>query len=344
MSKWRERRKKWLEHKAREGNKRKHHKKHRRTQSYSKSSKVVRKHFSGRPAQVNIVPPSNFSLINNSEETISFFQDFKAEIDKRERGTHYYIDSSSVKHVTADAIIYLIAILQNDPVNRTYHYSFSGNYPVDPEACRIYKESGFDDYVFSNRHQLPESNKSMKILCGTDNNSEAAKELSDFVITNLGKAKKDIHPLQKTLIELMSNVYYHAYEKNSFMAQKWYIYSEHTDDYIRCFFVDTGLGIAQTAKKNFAERFGLLFGKEVNDAKIINSIFKGDFRTATNESFRGNGLSSVRNNIRSEIFKEFEVFSGKGRCIIPTGGRSDDIASIKLENRLYGTLYHFVIC
>ena len=344
MSTWKERRKQWLERKAREGNKRKHRKKQKNFQRYSNSSKVVRKRTHGSPTQVNIVPPNNFSLINNAEETISFFQDFKAEIDKRERGTHYYIDSSSVKQVTVDAIIYLIAILQNDPVNIAYHYSFSGNYPADSEACRIYKESGFEDYVFSHRHQLPESNKKMKILSGTDNNSEAAKELSDFVITNLGKAKKEIHPLQKTLIELMSNVYYHAYEKNSFMAKKWYIYAEHTDDYIRCIFVDTGLGIAQTAKKNFAERFGLLFGKEVNDGKIINSIFKGDFRTATNERFRGNGLSSVRNNLRSEIFREFEVFSGRGRCIIPTGDESDDIVSLKLNNRLYGTLFHFVIC
>lgn len=343
MSRWRERRKRWFEHKAREGNKRKHHKKKKRTQ-YSKSSKVLRKHFSGKPSQVIIVPPKNFSLLNNPEETISFFLDFKAEIDRKERGTHYYIDSSSVKSVTVDAIIYLIAILQNDLVNRTYHYSFSGNYPTDIEACRIYKESGFDDYVFSNRYQLPESNKSMKILSGTDNDSEVAKELSDFVISNLGKTKKEIHPLQKTLIELMSNVFYHAYEKNSFMAKKWYLYAEHTDDYIRCIFVDTGLGIAQTARKNFAERFGLFFGKEVNDGKIINSIFNGDFRTATNERFRGNGLSSVRDNIRSEIFREFEVFSGKGRCIIPTGDDSADIVSVKLNNRLYGTLYQFVIC
>ena len=98
----------------------------------------------------------------------------------------------------------------------------------------------------------------------------------------------------------------------SFMAKKWYMYAEHIEDYVRCVFVDTGFGIAYTARKNIGENLKMIFGMKIDDAKIIQSIFDSDIttsRTATNENYRGNGLVSVRENIRKDLFEGLQVLS-----------------------------------
>ena len=165
--------------------------------------------------------------------------EFAKEIRRKEYGTHFIVDSRPVESATVDALIYLIAILQNDSLNNYMRYKFSGYFPVNEEAKRVYKESGFTDYVHTKMRELPESTEKMRIISGSDNNPAAAKELSEFVMRCLGKTRPEILPIHKVLIELMSNVYHHAYEKNPVMALKWYMYAEHVDDYIRCVFVNT---------------------------------------------------------------------------------------------------------
>jgi hypothetical protein len=259
MNRWNIKRKRWLDRKSRQGNRRTS-KRNQVFRDNSSESSAIRVRSDNNTSFVMLTPPKNFSLTDNAEETMRFFADFAKEIERKMHGMHFFIDSRDVERVTVDALIYLIAILQNDTVNHYMKYSFSGNYPRNKEANRIYKESGFTDYVVSKMRELPESTDKMRIISGTNNSPAAAKELSDFVMHKLGKNRKHIQPIQKVLIELMSNVYHHAYEKNMHMAKKWYMYAEHIDNYIRCVFVDTGFGIAKTARKNFTETIQLKLG------------------------------------------------------------------------------------
>ncbi len=349
MSRWNKKRKKWLDRHAKIGNKKRIVKRAYFTKTLSSNSagaSTTRLYSADNKPVVIQTPPKSFSLLNNPEETMSFFADFKNEIDRNQRNTTFFVDSKNVESVTVDALIYLIAILQNDKLNNNLKYSFSGNFPENGDAEKIYAECGFTDYVDSKMKTLPQSNERMRIICGDKNNPKSAKELCDFVMDSIKKEKKDILPLQKVLVELMSNVYYHAYEKHSFMAKKWYMYAEHIDDYVRCVFVDTGFGIAYTARKNIGENFKILLGMKVDDAKIIQSIFNSEIttaRTATNESYRGNGLVSVRDNIRKDIFEELQVFSGRGRCVMSKDSNSNEIITHCYKNKLYGTLYEFII-
>ena len=343
-SKWNKKRRKWIVQRCRRGNEKRHVRKQSSLCPVSDSN--ASKYVDKERKRVVLKPPSFFSLTDNTEETMEFFSVFGAQIDKKRNGVHFFIDSSEVENVTVDALIYLIAILQNDVVNTHRGFVFSGNYPNNKDALRVYSESGFNDYVVSKFKELPRSNNRMSITSGTQNDPLIAKGLSDFVIASLGKTRKEIQPIQKVLIELMSNVFHHAYEMNektSFMAKKWYMYAEHVDDYVRCVFVDTGFGIAKTARKNFGEKLRMMFNIKINDSIIIESTFNGVFRSATNEKFRGNGLASVRNSVRNDIFKSFEVISGKGRCIIPKDGIHDKIETINYEGRLYGTLFQFIV-
>ena len=302
---------------------------------------------------VKIVPPENFSLINNAEETMKFFVNFVEQIEDDRHGKVFFIDSSNVETVTVDAIIYLIAIIHNQGSNVVKRYSYHGNFPKNETANKIYRNSGFLDYVKTRVTEVNSSNEIMKIVSGLNNEPDTAKLFCQFVMEKLNKVKTEIIPLQIVLIELMSNVFHHAYdgyEKHSFMIKRWFIYAEHVEDYIRFVFVDTGYGIAKTVKKNFPEKIKEVLqdfcifknlGVSIKDSDLIESVFNGDFRTSTNEKHRGNGLKEVRDRITNSIFNDFEVISGKGRCSI--SNRGSIVSSLEYNNKIYGTLFTFCV-
>lgn len=285
-------------------------------------------------------------MVNNSEETNQFFEEFTGEIRSRQYGKEFYIDSSKVEQVTVDALIYLIAILQNNQLNISMNYKFRGNYPENEEARKVYFESGFNDFVASNMKRLPKSSDRFKIVCGETTAPETTGECCQFVMETLGKSRVEIMHLQSVFVELMSNVVCHAYEKNKFMAKKWYIYGEHIDDYVRFIFVDTGLGIAKTVRKNNFEKMRDFFGIGVTDSDLIRSVFEGKFRTATSERHRGNGLVSVRKYVSTGPFEGLQVLSGRGRCIIIPNREdslSDELICHNYNKPLFGTLYEFIV-
>lgn len=342
MSRWSKKKKRWLDNHSRKGKKRKVHS--GRILYPNRGNEHVFRTVKDNKPTIVLTPPKRFSLTENTEETMSFFVQFAKEIERKEYGKSFFIDSSEVEFATVDAIIYLIAILQNDTLNVSMNYSFSGNYPKNKDANRVYSESGFNNYVHSRRRVLPSSTSKMRIVSGIRNDSEVAGGFCDFVISSLNKTRRNIIPLQKVLIELMSNVYYHAYAKNTFMAKRWYMYAEHREDYVLGIFVDTGQGIAKTVKTRFGERLKRILGLDYDDAKLIKSAFSSDiFRSSTNERHRGNGLQSVRRNVQEDIFEEFEVFSGRGRCIMPKDDDPEEIISVYYKQTLYGTLFKFII-
>ena len=202
MSRWNKKKKKWLLQHARQSNR---NKRHGKGVGGANTPGSTTQRFFSRDSRPYVVqtPPKNFSLIDNPEETMAFFSDFAHEVERNQYGTHFFVDSRNVESVTVDALIYLIAILQNDKQNYNLNYSFSGNFPESEEAKKVYTESGFTDYVESKMKILPSSNNRMRIICGTNNHPQSAKELSRFVMESLGKEKKDIHPLQKVLVELI---------------------------------------------------------------------------------------------------------------------------------------------
>ena len=292
--------------------------------------------------RINIVVPKRFSLTENPEETMAFYMAFVEEIEKKYYKTHFFIDSSEVEYVTVDALIYLIAILQNDRVNIQMKYRYSGNFPLNEMARKVYENSGFTDYVVSKARNLPPDTEKMRIISGLKNDADISKKFCEFVMEKLGKTRVEVRPLHIVFIELMSNVYHHAYGNGEIMAKKWYMYAEHLEDHVRFVFVDTGMGIAKTVRKNFGEKIANLVGFKIKDGRLLHSAFEGEFRTQTREEHRGNGLSTVKEQVLSGPFRHFEVISGRGKCAIGADyGYQEDITAYDYTNTIYGTLYTF---
>lgn len=319
-SKWKRRRKIWLDCKNKKLINKNRRKKHSR-----------KKHIE------LLILPEYFSLTNNTEETMSFIMKLSQKINKAVCGSHIFIDSHKVKLVTVEALIYLIASIQNNLLCSRKKILCTGNYPKDKEARKIYLESGFNDYVRSRVKSLPHPNEKMEIKSGLQNIPTIAKQCCIFT----RKTRTQTQVLYTILIELMSNAFHHAYNHNreTLNNNRWYVYAEHADDCTRFIFVDTGLGIAKTVRKNFPEKIQQIFGELIgstNDAQLIQSTFNGDFRTKTNQENRGNGLATIKNFMSNPPFSNFEVISGHGKYSI--SGKATNY-----HNKIYGTLFTFEI-
>lgn len=334
--------KEWLDRRSRKLGKKRHCKKKslysniNQKNSYNKDRDVKRK---SNFYESHKIAPVNFSFLNNTEQTIDYFNDVVLEILQKESGKCFFIDSSNVESVTVDALTYLIAIMKNMRLNYVMKYAFRGNLPGNCKAAAVYQESGFMSFVKSKMRELPSSTDKMKIVSGTKNDPQVASKFCKFVMEKLNKEMLDILSLQKVLIELMSNVYHHAYNNDGEMNKHWYIYAEYADKHVRFVFVDTGAGIARTVRKKWIEKMKKLFGTKVIDSDLISSTLRGDFRTQTKEKFRGNGLSGVRELAESSLFEKFTVISGKGQCTVIDG--NTPLTKFDYNNKIYGTIYIF---
>lgn len=317
---------------------------YRKTVSQYKEKKVTTEDGT-KTNMVAFAAPKNFSIIENTEETLQYFSEiiefirFSAKINSHKRA---FIDVNQVENLSIDAIVFLLAVVHNIIANRRSTCKFSGNLPADENAYQIMLESGFDEYVkFPNRFllNLPATKgyNSVTILSGRSNNPDKAKQIIDFVIMKTGYSNGDLRFLYVMLIELMANVKEHAYD-NSLFLPKWYCYVKHVDDCIEFIFLDTGLGIPSTINKNFLEKVNLLGLKK--DSEFVLSALDGKFpRTKTKLVNRGRGLPSILENQVNGRIKNLTIISNKAKVIMDSTGQfAEDMLSM-----LEGTLFYWTI-
>jgi anti-sigma regulatory factor (Ser/Thr protein kinase) len=283
--------------------------------------------------------PTIFSIIDNPNETIKYFKIIYDDIFKKIPEAIFLIDSLEVQHVTVDALVYLIAIMENMKLVKSMKYDFEGNLPGNQAAKSVYTESGFMDYVESKVKKLPNNSK-MRIVSGTMNLPSVSKAVCDFIIKELSITRQDIQFVQKILVELMSNSYYHAYpdEKVDIMFPKWYIYAEHMDNKIRIIFTDTGKGITGTIRRRFTER---VFN--IKDEELLQLAFQPDsfIRSETKLAHRGNGLPGIKSVIDESPIQAFWVFSGGGGLLFENKNNQKNLTKLHFEHKIYGTTVVF---
>lgn len=341
-SRWYKKRKRWLDRNSKQIIAKKE-----KTYSGTIHNKHLKRTGNKKKEYENVIlkVPEVFSFLENAEKTMQFIEEIMHEIRKKEYKKIFVIDSSDVSCVTVDALIYLIAIMNNNKLNYQMKYYFKGNLPNNADARKVYEESGFMRYVKSNIKRLPPSSDKKQIIKGDTNNPEITKQLCQFVMEKLKKERKDIRNLQAVFIELMSNVFHHAYYKDANVIEKnWYIYAEHVGNNVHVVFIDTGVGITSTVKKQFKEKIGALFGKNTKDGELLHSTFRGDFRTRTKEGYRGNGLPNVKKMAAKKPFAKFNVISGHGRYSVnhmDNGNTEVDYETY--SGKIYGTLFSFDI-
>ena len=303
---------------------------------YSKQNDF--KNFNQLTKRYEFKVPLDFSFLTNPEETISFFNEMILLIRKKEKMQFtIYIDIAGVKHLTIDALMYLLAIINNMRNIFKRKVSIMGNSPLDSEINRLFKESGFFNYVKTNS-VVPISKNSDKIQIISVKNSDTriARQISDFVSLKLGLSRSECSFIYIMMIELMSNTFKHAYNGKGLFSNRWYCFCKYdrTEQRVAFTFMDVGAGIPTTVRKNFIEKLDIL--KLKGEHQYVISALEGKFRTNTELKYRGKGLPKIHETCKSRKIINMRIVTNRADV-------KDDGVNIKgseLSTSLCGTLYY----
>lgn len=285
--------------------------------------------------------PRVLSAILNPEEVNNFFSSIINEIKLKKYNELFFFNLSNVEVLTIDAIMYVLAIIRNIKGREIFKYIFKGNQPLNKEANKLLLESGFFKYVNTNNPKLYRLNKNIQITSMNFVDGETASYICDFVNTKCKTKMSFTDELYEIIIELMANTIQHAYnDKEILTVNQWYIYVGVRENILQFVFLDTGEGIPQTVNKKAIEKFGDLFNANKNDSYYIMSALNGEWRSKTEEKYRGKGLPFVFSFSKRDEICNYTILSGKAVVKI---GKEGIISYTNLNNRIFGTLYYWEI-
>lgn len=284
-----------------------------------------------KPIQ-NIIAPKNFSLIENTEEVLNYFE--KAEQYLSE-GYPINFDISEIEALTTDAIALQIARIKDSNFHK--NSGILGNAPNDPKLKELFLQSGFYNYVQTkgNKPQIKDTTLIHKI---TNNKVEPliAKEACLNGLRHTFQNDDIFDPLYDIIIEIMQNTNNHAGETRGKYDWWIHIYNDPISKTSKYTFLDLGVGIfeslpAKTFKeKTFKEKFG--FGQNVD---LVTRLLNGEIKSRTGKPERGNGIPQVYDSSKDEAFDKF---------ILITNDVFVDLKSLetrKLNNNFSGTLFYW---
>lgn len=279
--------------------------------------------------------PPIFSFVSNPEETIKFFNELIDYLRNESNfGKRIYIDISKVEYLSSDALMYLIAVVRMLKKKFRYKYEFVGNLPQNSKAKEMLTVSGFLRFVkYHGKEKIIPNSDIMRIESGQMSKNDVAKHMTDFVSQKAGIDIKYCKFIFVLMTELMSNTFKHAYTGNDALVPHWYCYAKYEKDKIMFTFLDTGDGIPTTVQKKFFEIMDVL--NISGDCKYVISALNGEFRTSTNEYYRGKGLPKIRAICVQGKIDNVHIITN-GADVILSGERYDTGEN---DNRLRGTIF-----
>lgn len=241
----------------------------------------------------------HFSLINNNEESLKFFNDFFDLID---RGYYKFLfNMREVKKLDIEVLLYIISLdkIYKEKINIQLNIKV----PTEQTLKYIMIASGFTKYFKSNVDidEIDEENI-FPICDGATNRlnkKDDARTCADAVdfakkFFDYSERKNQIFRLLYTsLAELMLNTDNHAYDEDveDSIINNWYLFAVKIGDNILFYFFDNGKGITKTARPKIIDKaYGLINLEQKN---ILQSVLNGEFRSKTGIRHRGKGLPQI---------------------------------------------------
>ena len=288
--------------------------------------------------------PDIFSLTRNPEETAEFFEKIvNFIIGKKSFAQDLFIDIAHIEYLSIDALMYLLAIVNNLNSKFKKNCRFRGNFPQDSKCRQLMRRSGFNKFVdYYGDEPIERSSDTVQIVSGDEVLPRTAKQICDFVIKRGNMTKKACSFLYNIIIELMSNSHNHAYSEKAegILYSRWYCFADYdsAQDCIHFTFMDTGEGIPATVKRRGIEKLDILH--LTNDCDYVISALRGDFnRSQTGLLHRGKGLPKIYNMRKENLIQDFQIISNHANVIADP---QKPILS-ELKHPLKGTLFYWNI-
>jgi hypothetical protein len=250
--------------------------------------------------QTRVIVPKIFSLIENPENTLSFFERFDAACKDPYR---VFIDSDQVERVTIEALLLLLAKIQG---KKHRCAGIGGEEPKNEEVKKVFAQSGFYDFFATKPHGYHQQNTTGRLLKRRDGKRVREGVCADLVHYTTKKVfgiRKKNGGLYRTLIECMANTRDHARLDGTAIEPWWVaVYFDERTGIAHFAFLDTGVGIFKSARmQSFLTHLGRFVGI-ISNVDLLNDVLDANLGSRTNLPYRGKGLPSVKRALmRSQI-------------------------------------------
>lgn len=268
-----------------------------------------------------IKAPKLFSLLENTEELLSFIHKIDACFNNKKK---VFIRMKHTTVISYDAIVVLLSKLIQFKASKI---DFNGDFPIDKKADNVLRGSGFFEYLYKNIDDQDAYTLDKKIYTHANKNVNSAltSKIIEEVTLKLWKEKRRCTGLQRVFIELMQNTNNHA-SKHIKGEKFWWSSIVHNkiEEKICFSFIDYGIGIIDSLKNKESGKF----------AKIINSI-KSILKPDNNADI----LKLLLEGKIHELIKQQAYNRGKGLPGIHKACKSNDISNlIVITNNVYANV------
>lgn len=278
--------------------------------------------------------PTNFSIINNTNEVVSYFNQVNAAINAENFHGILVFELEGVKNITADAVMYMNAMAINSLSANLINKAVL-HFPKSSKCKGFLKRCGLGQYLSDKKGNLIETDKYYTIIGGKKADVDRIREIGLFTMEKLGIEKKDLDFITSSFVELMNNTEQHAYDKN--MDKLWYVFIEDTKKTVKYTFLDTGKGIPETMRKTFIDDF-IPIAVE-NHSYFIFEALKGNVpRSSTAQVYRNTGLPEIYRYYREGKLSKLKIISCRGICEFFDSNRRNP-KLLNMNTSFCGTLF-----
>lgn len=296
---------------------------------YSPSNEYFPPRVFSRSRLVTLKAPENFSLIENTNEVLEYFNQARSYLRK---GNSVDLDISKIKSLTPDAIALLVARLRD----KQFHHDrgVKGNAPEDKMLKQIFLQSGFYDFVDS--EEKPKRldhlvNKVSKNFVDDD----LAKKYSLIGIRHTFGREFIFDPLYDILIEVMQNTNNHAGENRGDYDWWLHVYRDPAESISKYTFLDLGSGVfesfpATLFRNNLTDMVGL-----TNNKDLVRPLFNGEIKSSTGRDDRGLGMPQIFESSQNPSFGKFYMIANDVKVDMKT------MTITELNGNFSGTLFYW---
>jgi hypothetical protein len=272
----------------------------------------------------NLQFPSELDFLSLSVESKHFFAELRRKISIA--GRHrVYIDHSSLKRITPDAALVLMAEMYRG------HHLFGNcekicSLPLDQNTRNLLGQVGYYDYFAEMKSWKPPSGGQRHFFThqkGTLLEPTIVKSLLKHFAT-VSELPPDMNSaLYEALIECMNNVLEHAYPETVGRAAKYHHWwmlgyvDTSTQEMSFCFF-DQGVGIPKTIRTRFKDSPWLGPLSPGDSALVQTAVIEGGY-SSTKMPSKGRGLPTLKRFIDISVDGELSIVSHRSFCVFHTG-------------------------
>ncbi|HMS38763.1 MAG TPA: hypothetical protein PKE69_00950 [Pyrinomonadaceae bacterium] len=251
-----------------------------------------------------LIAPENFSLIENPEGVLYYLEQVRLQILRRNQ---VFLDKTQIKKLTPDALVLLVASLNNKWFTRGIR--ISGNAPEDEKLKELFLQSGFFEHVKSYIPKVKSRNLMLHRISKRKVKPSLVKEVCLIGVNHTFGSPNIFEPLYEMLIECMSNTNFHAGLEKQGKYEWWlYVYENPINKITSFSFLDLGVGIFESIPVKeyvkFMQRIKLR-----SNIDLVNDLVNGKIKSRTLATNRGKGIPQIFQHSKHKNIKNFKIIS-----------------------------------